>query len=197
MQALDYSDWMTPKYLEVTEPKWAALDRSELIALIGKSEPSTVVEFCCGTGWIPLGLPADVDYLGIDANLHCLALAREKNPEREFLHLDIRSYEVRPPQDMALGFSCLKHFSLAEWDEIYTKILNAGDRTITSIFIGKKDLEDQSAGFHHTCVSRDHVVKVVHAAGHRIVDILELPPLNEGPEPLVVTERAEVPEFDL
>lgn len=199
MPVPDYSDWMTPEYLAVTEPKWAALDRSELCALIEKYDPETVVEFCCGTGWIPKGLREVIEYVGIDANPGCIELATAKNPEstRLFMLRDIREFgkPSLPLFDMALGFACLKHFSLADWDEIYTKILNAGNRTITSIFIGEKNLEDRSAGFHHTCVSRDHLVKVVHAAGHKIVDILEMPPLNEGPEPLVVTVRGKVSEF--
>ncbi len=82
-----YDAWLTPERLEKTEGDWAKLDRTGIIAAIEKyvpgdvkHVPGDVIEFCCGTGWIPKGLSKGIQYLGIDANEGCLALAREKNP---------------------------------------------------------------------------------------------------------------------
>jgi len=96
--------------------------------------------------------------------------------------------------------------TLAEWDGFYATILQAGRRTLTSIFRGV-EREDESHGFPHTRVSMERVERVCAENGHRIVEIFTLPPLNIEPEPLVLTElvvaepsmtsKLEEPEFDL
>ncbi len=189
MPAPDYSEWLTAERLVQIEKDWAAMDRVGLIAAIMKHEPKTVVEFCCGTGWIPKGLPKDVEYHGFDANPHCLTLARQKNQDetRGFTRANVIELTYHAVTDMALAFSCLKHFTLADWDAVYGLILRAGRRTLTSIFRGV-EREDESHGFPHTRVSMERVERVVDAHGHRIVDIFTLPPLNVEPEPLILTE---------
>lgn len=185
----DYSAWLTPGRLVQTEIEWGTMDRSELINEICRHKPETVVEFCCGTGWIPYELPHHMEYLGIDANEGCIGLAKRRNPTREFRHDDVRKVEIMARgYDMALAFSCLKHFSLAEWDDIYGKVLRAGKRTLTSIFMDPMDNEDESHGFPHTAVTIKRVERVIEANGHRLVKMFTLPPLNKDPEPLVLTE---------
>lgn len=189
----DYSQWLTPARLAETEQAWAKMDRSELIDAIMKHNPDTVIEFCCGTGWIPKGLPAGVHYNGLDANQGCIKLATEKNyDDRCFRTIDVRDYKVQEdPYDMALAFSCLKHFSLAEWDDIYGKVLRSGKRTLTSIFLNPQDNEDESHGFPHTAVTIQRMERVIEANGHRLVKMFTLPPLNKDPEPLVLTEAVD------
>ncbi len=170
------------------------MDRSELIASIMEHEPKTVVEFCCGTGWIPKGLPHDVQYWGIDANQGCYDLAVKKNPDRNFMRKDVRNVDVEKelfPCDMALAFSCLKHFSLAEWDSIYSKVLQSGKRTLTSIYMRPRDVEDPGHGFPHSAVTMERVQRVIEENGHRLVKVFTLPPLNKHPEPLVLTEAVD------
>jgi hypothetical protein len=203
----DYKDWLTPERLAETEIAWSKMDRSELIAAIMKHDPKTVVEYCCGTGWIPYGLPNHVNYVGIDGNDGCVAYATKKNPEdtREFKQADVRRVmSAGDSFDMALAFSCLKHMTLAEWDGFYTTILRSGDRTLTSIFRGQ-EREDESHGFPHTRVSMERVERLCAENNHRIVEVFTLPPLNIEPEPLVLTElivaepsaTSEDTEFDL
>jgi len=187
----DYSDWLTPARLAETEQEWAKMDRSELIEAIMEHKPERVIEFCCGTGWIPYDLPLNVEYLGIDANAGCIELAMKKNPTRLFTLSDVREFATTDVRDMALAFSCLKHFSLAEWDDIYGKVLRSGKRTFTSIFMGDYDNDDDSHGFPHTAVTQARVGRVVRENGHRIVKIFTLPPLNKEPEPLVLTEAVD------
>ena len=185
-----YDNWLTKDRLLETEAEWAQMDRSKVLQKILDFEPKTVVEFCCGTGWIPLGLPIDTEYLGIDANAGCIHLAAQKDPTREFLHLDIlEGYLVRPPQDMALAFSCLKHFTLADWDRVYGTVLEAGNVTLCSVYIADADREDKGYDYPHTAVSRERLDRVVAAHGHEILDILVMPPLVGPKEPLVLTQR--------
>ncbi len=184
-----YNKWLE-EHLEETEAVWAKLDRSEVIAAIEKYEPLSVIEFCCGTGWIPKGLNDATVYRGIDANWNCLAYARKKNPEvtRKFTHADVREIEVPVRVDMAVAFSCLKHFTLVEWDGVYAKVLQSGKRTLTSIFMSSQDEENERHGFPHTSVTLKRVERVMKENGHRLVQIFTLPPISKEPEPLVLTE---------
>lgn len=187
----DYSEWLTPARLAETEQAWAKMDRSELIAAIMKHHPKTVFEFCCGTGWIPFDLPLDVEYEAIDANEGCIGLAMKKNPTRRFGVQDVREFAGIEPVDMALAFSCLKHFSLEEWDGIYSKVLQAGKRTLTSIYLHAHNKEDPGHGFPHVAVTHERMERVIKENGHRLVQVFTLPPLNKHPEPLVLTERVD------
>ena len=187
----DYSEGLTQNRVVETEIEWSKMDRKKLWATIIDLDPESVIEFCCGTGWIPMGLPPDIKYLGIDANRQCIALASAKNFEsRVFFVQDIRKTPETEVRDLSLAFSCLKHFPLAEWDDIYSKVLSLGRMSLTSIFMGPEDHEDETRGFPHTQVTMDRVIRVAKDAGHSIVRVFTLPPLNKQPEPLVLTQWA-------
>jgi hypothetical protein len=193
-----YDNWLTKERLVETEAEWAQMDRSKVLQKITDFQPKTVVEFCCGTGWIPNGLPKDIEYHGFDANLYCLNLAREKNPEgsRGFTHANVIGMTYHAVTDMALAFSCLKHFTLADWDTVYGMVLDAGRHTLCSVYLAEDDREDPGYGYPHTAVSREHLERIVHEAGHEILDILVMPPLVGPKEPLVLTKLIEVTEDD-
>ncbi len=193
MPAPDYSDWLTEDRLFGIEKEWAAMDRSELIAEIEKHDPKTVVEFCCGTGWIPFGLSKDIEYHGFDSNLGCLALAREKNTEdsRGFTHANVIGLTYHAVTDMALALSCLKHFTLADWDRVYGTVLDAGLVTLCSVYLADEDREDKGFEFPHTAISREHLERVLSRHGHEIINVLVMPPLVGPKEPLVLTRRIE------
>lgn len=194
-----YETWLTGEgRLEETEGYWAKLDRTELCAKIMEHNPETVIEFCCGTGWIPLGLPLDVHYLGIDAHPGCIHLAEKKNPTREFNQRDMRSVEILARSyDLALAFSCLKHFTLADWDDVYGRVLRAGKRTLTTIYMKPVDVEEDLHPYVHTAVTMERVERVIKENGHRLVQVFTLPPLNKNPEPLVLTEAVDGQRTDL
>ena len=186
-----YETWLAKgNNLAETEGFWKKLNREELIASIMKHKPDTVIEFCCGTGWIPKGLPAEVHYNGLDANPGCIKLATEKNYDnRCFRTIDVRNYKVQEdPYDMALAFSCLKHFTLADWDNVYGKVLRSGKRTLTTVYLRPKDIEEQQHDYIHTAVSMEHMERVIEENGHKLVQVFTLPPLNTMKEPLVLTE---------
>jgi hypothetical protein len=196
MVVTGYNDWLTKERLAETEVEWAKMDRSKVLQKIADFSPQSIIEFCCGTGWIPKGIPKDVVYIGVDANPGCIDLAAKKNPEdsRVFVQEDVRKFEVLPDrQDMALAFSCLKHFTLADYDAVYGLVLDSGERTLCSVYMATQDREDVGLDYPHTAISRDHLERVVAAHGHTILDILTMPPLVGPKEPLVLTARIEEP----
>ncbi len=187
-----YNDWLAVgDRLAETEEDWSKMDRTELIAAIMEHKPESVFEICCGTGWIPYNLPLQVHYLGADANVGCIGLAMKKNPSRDFIQGDLLNPNKWPRgiYDMVLGFSCLKHFTLADWDTIYGKMLFRGKKTLATVYLASEDREDPGFEFPHTAVSMEHLERVICQNGHRLVQIFTLPPLNKGKEPLVLTER--------
>ena len=200
MVVAGYNDWLTKERLEETEAEWAQMDRGPLLQKIEDFEPKSVIEFCCGTGWIPKGLNEATQYIGIDANPGCIDLAAKKNPEptRTFVLQDVRTFEKpSQPLDMALAFSCLKHFKLADWDRVYGSVLDAGKHTLCSVYLAEEDREDPGYGYPHTAVSREHLERVLGRHGHEILDVFVLPPLVGSKEPLVLTRHVPDEEFGL
>lgn len=188
-----YNEYLTPTRVAETEEHWKTMDRSKVLQKILDFEPKTIVEFCCGTGWIPKGLPKDIEYHGFDANPHCLALARQKNPEesRGFTQVNVIGLTYHAVTDMAVAFSCLKHFTLVDYDQVYGLVLDAGRHTLCSVYLAPNDREDPGFDFPHTAISRAHLERVVKAHGHEILDILTMPPLVGAKEPLILTKRLE------
>ncbi len=187
-----YETWLEKdNRLRDTEEHWAKMDRTELIEAIMKHKPETVVEFCCGTGWIPKGMSLDVQYVGLDANEGCIALAKEKNPTRQFFVQDVREWHGLCVTDMGLAFSCLKHFQLHDLDLVYGKLLKACKRTLTTVYLRPDDFEEQQHPYIHTGISMEHMERIIEENGHRLVQVFTLPPLNTMKEPLVLTEKVD------
>jgi SAM-dependent methyltransferase len=197
-----YDEWLAKdNRLKDTEECWAKMDRTELIEAIMKHRPETVVEFCCGTGWIPFHLPLQVDYLGIDKNEGCIELSRKRNPDgwRVFRHDDLltlhkckymaKDSKVEVFYDMALAFSCLKHFTLEDLDLVYGKLLQACKKTLTTVYLRPEDVEETHHPYIHTAITMQHMERVIEENGHKLVQVFTLPPLNTMKEPLVLTER--------
>jgi hypothetical protein len=186
-----YETWLAKgDRLEETEGFWSKLDRKELIESIMKHKPETIIEFCCGTGWIPYDLPLQVDYTGIDANKGCIELALKRNPDRrKFLLTDVRTIIAPVDNDMGLAFSCLKHFRLPDLDLVYGKLLRSCKKTLTTVYLRPKDIEEQQHPYIHTAITMQHMERVIEENGHRLVQVFTLPPLNTMKEPLVLTER--------
>jgi hypothetical protein len=189
-----YDEWLAKaNRLEETEGFWSKLDRKELIESIMKHKPETIIEFCCGTGWIPYDLPLQVDYTGIDANKGCIELALKRNPDRrKFLLTDVRTIIAPVDNDMGLGFSCLKHFTLEDWELVYGKLLRSSKKTLTTIYLQPHCCEEQQHPYIHTAVTEAFMKRVIRENGHRLVEVFTLPPLNTMKEPLVLTEKVDV-----
>lgn len=192
--ASDYSAFLSlPGKLDAEEAAWAeAPHEGEQAALIRETCAEhglrSIVEFGCATGWMPHYLrDTSTHYLGIDANPNCLARAAEKCPGTLFLRGDIRTVHA-PQADLVVAFAVLKHFHLAEWDAVLTRILSHGRYGLFSVTIADRCYEDDLE-FPHVWVTEARLRRVVAAAGHEIVSF---PWGQECPsEWMVLTRRAE------
>jgi len=133
----------------------------------------TMVEVGCGTGWVPTALDPSIVYLaGIDKNPHMLAYAAAKNPSKRFLQCDAR--DLTPPEELAdlvCSFAVLKHFSLAEWPTILSRILSLGRYGLFTqhMLPETRDAMDVGEAFHHIWPTKAELARAVESAGHEII----------------------------
>lgn len=185
-----YAEWLTPSRLKVEEEKWAD---SELRTwpifvnwinwVLQDKNVLSMIEFGCGTGWVAKAMPPDLNYVGVDANPHCLAMAMEKNPGRWFARDDIRIKQLHT-FDLSCAFSVLKHFGLHEWDEVVGNVVGAGMVSLFSMPVGPEE-KDDGTEFPHVWVTPAHLQEAVLAAGHIVV---RLEPIATG-EHMVLTAK--------
>lgn len=173
IETADYSVWLTPERLELEEKQWAEvriyeLYASHLMRVVVEERCKSVLEIGCGTGWVPTRLPESLEYVGVDANDGCLALAAQKNPTRSFLAGDVRSLSWHR-SDLVCSFAVLKHFALSEWSEVLAKVLSFGRVGLFTMNVGPSNMDDFEQGFPHTWVSRETLARAVWDAGHRMV----------------------------
>lgn len=173
IETADYSVWLTPERLAVEEKLWAETAiyvryAAELMRVVAEERCKSVIEIGCGTGWVPTLLPARLDYVGVDANDGCLALAARKNPKRPFMLGDVRSLDW-PAGDAVCSFAVLKHFGLSEWSDVLAKVLSFGRVGLFTMNVGPTDVDDFEQGFPHTWITRETLVSAIESAGHRLV----------------------------
>jgi len=145
-----------------------------------------VIEYGCGTGWVPQHLPVEMHYIGVDANLYCLQLALQRNPGRMFVYADVRR-EMVLTFDLACAFSFLKHFGLHEWDEVVAQVLRHGRYGLFTMPVGP-ETRDEGVDFPHVWVTEDRLRAAVNVAGH---DVRHIEGIRTG-EVMVVTRRNDV-----
>jgi SAM-dependent methyltransferase len=173
----DYSEYLTPPHLVDEEVLWGEVKQYELYAalankVIEANNLSSALEIGCGTGWVPTQLPEAVKYVGIDKNESCIQIARDKNPgvTRRFQRADIREL-VSEPADVVLCFAVLKHFELAEWDAITTRVLQCGRfACFTLPVLARGESVDDGTEYPHVWISEAQLARVLSAAGHDVVE---------------------------
>lgn len=186
----DYSAWLTPERLVHEESLWAdPAQRTWPIfvdwinRLAADDSVCSIIEYGCGTGWVPANISPKLHYVGIDANPDCLLRAMRRNPTRLFSLADVR-IEQPLTFDVACAFSFLKHFGLHEWDAIVAKVLRRGRYGLFSMPVGDRN-EDTGTEFPHVWVTEEHLREAIHAAEH---ELLQMEPLPTG-EQMVTTLR--------
>ena len=181
----DYSAWLTPTRLAVEERLWNDPQHrtwthfvAHIVRMSKGIQPiGSIVEFGCGIGLVPMNLPAKVRYVGIDANWHCIASAKARNPDRKmfFSHGDIRKIGIVSTDfDLTCAFSVMKHFTETEWPEILRKLLSYGKRGLFSMRIGETVVDDGTE-FPHLQVTPQFCSQAIVDAGHQIVLVDPLP----------------------
>jgi len=178
----DYSQWLTYERLQAEETQWADPSTRTWPSFVdwimkiadADEDVQSIVEFGCGTGWVPANLPPELSYVGIDANPMCLALAMKKNRGRLFSLADIRD-EHRLTYDISCAFSVLKHFGLHEWDTAVAKVLRCGVRYSLFSMPIADDTKDDGTEFPHVWVTEQRLVRAVEKAGHILMELVPLP----------------------
>lgn len=175
----DYSEWLTPDRLAEEERLWGEVeaykvyaglvDEALSLAELDPSHQPSVREIGCGTGWVPTAISREVQYVGIDKNPRCLALARAKNPGTHFVQADVRDIDYATPADLVCSFAVLKHFGLHEWDALVTKILSFGRHAAFTLPVTDADSYDDGEEFPHVWINWHHLHRVLEQAGHRVV----------------------------
>jgi len=169
----DYSAWLTPERLAVEDQQWGDPRLATWPIFVGwikhvarEVEIVSVLEYGCGTGWVPRHLPPDMHYVGVDANQYCLQLAMARNPGRLFAFADVRA-ALALTFDLACAFSFLKHFGLHEWDEVVAQVLRHGRYGLFTMPVGP-ETKDDGTEFPHVWVTEDRLRAAVNLAGHEV-----------------------------
>lgn len=196
----DISQWYTPERVAVEEDVWATGEHycENALRIYGACQVyglRTLIEFGCGTGWIPKALDPSLIYVaGIDKNPHMLEYARKKNPNVRFICADIRDLDVMVlSADLVCSFAVLKHFSLSEWPVILRKILSRGRYGLFNQHALPDDRAPFDAGteWHSAWPQRCDILAAIAGAGHEVIawDDSHVDPKVGAPEAYITTRR--------
>lgn len=129
----------------------------------------SVIELGCGSGLLATQVPAEIQYIGIDKNVHFLEKARDRNPGRRFLCWDVRNVE-EGLHDCAMSFGVLKHVSLDELDSFLACVLRHGRYGAFNVQVAQECYDDGTE-YHHTHITMERLKQALAVAGHEIVDM--------------------------
>lgn len=146
-KSLGFDKWLTPERLLIEEAHWgmeAVKHRgphqnagavSEAMITFGGS---TILEYGCGTGWIPWLLREEYkqvifSYHGIDNQELCLEVARERCPLDYWSKADILESIPVVGYDIVCTFSMMKHIPLGKWQEVWTKVQEAAPIVVAGL----------------------------------------------------------------
>lgn len=173
----DYSTWLHGKRYRNASEHWER-DKlylryaRELKALCEDKNLRYIMELGCGDGWIPRQLSVYHEYVGVDQNPEALTTAREANPDRIIIDIDIREVVARKvgwrdKTDVVCSFAVLKHFGLHEWSKILSGMLHLARYAVFSIPLAKRDRDD-GEDFHHVWISGATLRNAVAEGGHKL-----------------------------
>lgn len=182
----DYSEWLTGERYAEASRHWREDRLYERYGqlVLGYCEAhdlESVLELGCGDGWLPRQLPPEIRYVGVDRNPDALDHARRLNLDRAIHDRDIRQVtptwiqEQTGSQEVGLvcAFAVFKHFGLHEWSDVVSGALRLGRRSIFSIPLSGKDMDDGDE-FHHVWVTPRTLGAAVESGGHAVNRIVQL-----------------------
>ncbi len=161
-----------------------------------------IVEVGCGSGLIPVELPREVRYLGIDKNPTFLEYAKKKNDPscRTFVYEDVRNLSPEwmkkkgfAPFDLVMSFAFFKHFGLHELDDVMNKVISLAPVAVFEVQTASQSF-DNGTQFHHNFITTNRLHRVIGEAGHKFLyDVV----VYDGDIPegrmqarIIVTEKA-------
>jgi SAM-dependent methyltransferase len=80
-----------------------------LVSAHRRSEGTRLLDVGCGHGWHDLYLKKDFKITGVDLNETILEIARERNPEIDYLLGDVRDFDLNGEFDVVLCLDALEH----------------------------------------------------------------------------------------
>lgn len=197
MTSVPYNDWLTRERVATEESHWSdevakskgnwqyARAVARAISLV--QQRPTVVEFGCGTGWVPRlladfatsGAPylRGLVYVGYDLNDECLRLARGRPTHTtmhvQFAQMDMRSaVKTHAPGHIACCFAALKHLPISEAKRMLADLLRAGGCMGAAVFTvalsGLDEDREDECEFVHTRLARATVDRIIADAGHAV-----------------------------
>ena len=176
-QLPDFSEYLTSSRVAQEEFAWASTRLFERNAaniisaakLFSLGDSFRLLELGCGSGWVPTVLPLSIHYQGVDSNPSLIHLARKKNsPSREFILSDIREFDlIHSPIDLVCSFAVLKHFSLAEFPEIFRRMLFFAPCGVFNIQTAPVAYDD-GIEYHHTWVTDEMIQDIVREAKREV-----------------------------
>ena len=164
----DYTFWVNENVAQ-TEKDWLANPwlHDEQFASIAHLSGGTLLEVGCGSGCLAQRVK-DVEYTGLDRSGPLLDLARRKNPGKRFLIGDVRTLP-HTTFDHVCAFGFMKHFSLAEHDNVFAQIAARANKTLTLEFpVRAVDFEDVEHDFPHTWVTEKRIEANAEKNGFRV-----------------------------
>lgn len=180
----DWSDYLDHEdNLSREDAVWQALPNAVVVETILRWIPtgSSLLDVGCGSGVLLQRYRGHK--LGVEKSAKAAALAEIRNPGW-IVHLDLRIFFV--PSDVVVCKAVLKHFSLEEWPQIFSRVAQmARSRLIFSMNVGEARDAGQG-GYHSTYLPREEILAAIDRAGFRLVH--EEP--FDGVEPLFVCDRA-------
>lgn len=175
----DYSEWLdnADNRISLEETAWAGaqlhMNYAAHIALMRtKFKIFNVVELGCGSGWVPTQFGPDLRYVGVDKNISLLHMAEEKNlSSRQFVQADIRNtsfLKALASPELVCSFAVLKHFSLEEFEFIFSGMLSLAPYGLFSVNIAN-EVRDDGIDFHHIWVTKEWLAQIIDKNGFKLV----------------------------
>lgn len=135
----------------------------------------TVTEFGPGSGLLAHAFKEScprLAYLGVEKSVRLCALARNRRIYRgdydlTFQHEDGRLFNQQV--DCVVSFGFLKHFCIAEWNDILKHLLAQGRFSCFDMQVSDEDFDNGSL-YPHVFVTRERLERSTRDAGHDILD---------------------------
>ena len=171
----DVSEVLRGETLAREDDTWIRLihEKQRLAESIAHLHPASILELGCGTG-IYAGMLnkqfPHAEYYGVDSNPEALAIARRRNPDLEFVEMDVRAIRKDVTYDLVCAHAFLKHFLLDDWVNLFPKFLSLGRVAQFDMQTAATTVNDGSPSFgNNLWVPRPLLDKFLEAAGHTIL----------------------------
>jgi SAM-dependent methyltransferase len=171
----DVSEVLVGEALTREDDTWIRLihEKQHLAGGLSYLEFSNVLEIGCGTGLyagILHELLPKASYIGVDASLEMIAIARRRNPSLTFVRCDFRKFQSSTQSDLVCAHAFLKHFSLADWLTLFPKFLSLGRVAQFDMQTALATLNDGSPSFgNNLWVPRTMLDELLDEAGHEVL----------------------------